>query len=150
MIRQEKHGKNWAVEHNLDELNEDVWFEPVQTFIENQCTAIWTNNHADVARFWVANGVVTQRMVRSAICAVLLVHRLDECWHWRRIRTDLTEEVAKTNASAKWSWVRGICCFPSKLNEARRCERQWVSYDFEKSGEDCRTSIKERSRLMAC
>ena len=66
----------------------------------------------------------------------------DECRHWRRNRSDLTEEVrkyeqiVKTNVSAKMLWGLGIACFQWKLNEVRNCEQQLEphcggSYDTE-------------------
>ena len=55
----------------------------------------------------------------SAICVVLWARsRLHSFRHWRRIRSDFSDEVrkfeqvAKTNVSAKMPRERGSCCFP--------------------------------------
>ena len=50
-----KHRKNWAIEHNGNEMDDDVWFEPVETFHQDS-TTLWTKNHAHLARSRVADG----------------------------------------------------------------------------------------------
>ena len=34
--------KSWAREHNVDEMNDDSWFQPVKKIIKNKWTTIWT------------------------------------------------------------------------------------------------------------
>ena len=46
--------KSWAREHNVDELNDNSWFQPVETIIKNTCTTIWTKKRVDMAMSWVA------------------------------------------------------------------------------------------------
>ena len=37
--------------------NEDVWVEPVHTFIsKKKCTSAWIKKHADLERSWSATG----------------------------------------------------------------------------------------------
>ena len=127
--------KSWAREHNVDEMNDDSWFQPVVTIIKNTCTTIWTKTHVDMARSWVASGAVTQARIyvfgwttdgKCQKCDIFRreVHCLYECRYWRRIRNDLTDEVRMFEQIAK------ICCFPQKLNDVWRCEQRLVPHYF--------------------
>ena len=51
-----KDGTFWAIGHYVDELDEDVWFEPGKIFIKNECTTIWTKKRVDMARSWMPKG----------------------------------------------------------------------------------------------
>ena len=45
--------KNLTIEHNADDLKEDVWFEPVKISIEKTCTSEKTKKNAVMTRSWV-------------------------------------------------------------------------------------------------
>ena len=49
--RLEGNWKNWASEHNVDELSDDVWFWVVENFIFSKGTTIWAKqacSHSEV------------------------------------------------------------------------------------------------------
>ena len=95
------------------------------------------------------NGSVAQERIggckrtrddRCQMCGALgtEVQRLHECRHWRRIRSDLTDEARKyeqlatASGSAMLLWRRGMCCFSCAvvifLRQAgwrRRNVREW-------------------------
>ena len=53
-----RHAKNvylqkWAKKHELGELKEGVWFEPVKALLKRKVHHRWTAKHAAQARSWV-------------------------------------------------------------------------------------------------
>ena len=65
-----------------------------------------------------ANGAVTQKRIVTSDGRKMTVHDLYECRHWRRIRSDITDDVrkydqiTKTNTTVKMLWELCICCHP--------------------------------------
>ena len=65
--RLEGQWKNWARKHNVDELNDDVWFWVVKNFIFTKGTTIWAKkacSHSEVVS--CPNGAVTQKTFVSS------------------------------------------------------------------------------------
>ena len=94
-VRQ-RHCKNWPIEHEVDELNEDVRFERGNPFVEKRFTSIWTKTHAAIGRRLLMvrsrkkESVASDglKMTRARSGALGTVHCLCECRH-------LTDDVRK-------------------------------------------------------
>ena len=57
------HWKKWAAKHEIEELKEGVWLEPVLALLRKKTKRDWTENHRNVARnLFVEGGWVQQRL----------------------------------------------------------------------------------------
>ena len=100
-----------------------------KTLTEKKCSVMWANNHGNMVKSWVANGVVTQEyaasdgpMVNSARCVVFLAPGGIVCMNARTgdaFAVRKYQQIEKANVSAQWLCERGTCCYPWKLNEVR-------------------------------
>ena len=56
----------WAAEHELKELKEGVWFDPINAMVRRKTNEEWTDKHRDVLRkVVVEGGWVQQRLCES-------------------------------------------------------------------------------------
>ena len=70
-----RHAKNvyrrtWAKKHDIEELKEGVWFEPIKAVLKRTVNHTWTARRAAQARSCVMSGAWTQKKAkRHELCA---------------------------------------------------------------------------------
>ena len=53
--------QRWAKKHEIGELKEGIWFEPIKALLKTNPKRIWTTMYAVHARSWVINGARTRK-----------------------------------------------------------------------------------------
>ena len=57
----------WLAKGGIEELREEVWFEPVKAFFRRRCNDSRTYHHRSQARASVINGPVSGRDFKSSL-----------------------------------------------------------------------------------
>ena len=113
--------KKWAAKHQYEELKEGVWFVPTEAMLRKKMDDEWTDKHRNVLKkLLVEGGWVQKRLFdigwsnedKCQRCNKeegTEKHRLYQCPCWKEVRSQMPEELRKSEQRARtskkdWKW----------------------------------------------